>query len=282
MSKFILNAFSDEAGKPLKEQIKALKDNVYHGMEIRGIDNAFVGALTVERAKEIKKEMDDAGLKVWSIGSAIGKIRIQDDFEAHMDLYKHSLELAAIFDAKAFRLFSFFMPKEEDPYQYENQVIEQMARFCEVGKDYNITLCHENEKGIFGDVADRCLKIHKALPELKGVFDPANFVQCQQDTLEAWEMLHPYIEYMHMKDALMDGTVVPVGYGAGNVGTLIKKYYAGGGRVLTLEPHLRVFAGMQELEKDFEEKNIGSMSYPSARAAFDAAVSALNKLIEEV
>ena len=56
-----------------------------------------------------------------------------------------------------------------------------------------------------------------------------------------------------------------------------------GGRDLTLEPHLRVFDGLKELEKDFNEKEIdGMIVYPTARAAFDAAVKALNGLIEEV
>lgn len=284
MSKFNLHAFADEAGQDLNAQIAALCDNGYEGMEIRKIEGKNVTTLTKEQAKEIDKRMKDAGLCVWSIGSPIGKVSLDADFEAHMDLYKHTLELSAIFGAKAFRLFSFFMPKEETDFsKYENEVISRMGRFVEEAKQYNIKICHENEKGIYGDIATRCLAIHKVIPELGGIFDPANFVQCKQDTLEAWDMLNPYVSYMHIKDANELGTVVPAGKGIGHVGEILKKFYAMGGRDLTLEPHLKVFDGLKELEKDFDEKEIGgSVIYPTSRAAFDAAVAALNDLIQEV
>ena len=92
-----------------------------------------------------------------------------------------------------------------------------MGRFVDVAKSYDIKICHENEKGIYGDNATRCLDIHKAIPELGGIFDPANFVQCKQDTLEAWEMLKSYVKYLHIKDANELGKVVPAGEGIGNV-----------------------------------------------------------------
>ena len=52
---------------------------------------------------------------------------------------------------------------------------------------------------------ERCLEIHKALPEMKAIFDPANYIQCGVNTLAAWEMIKPYVKYMHIKDALADG-----------------------------------------------------------------------------
>lgn len=48
----------------------------------------------------------------------------------------------------------------------------------------------------------------------KAIFDFANFVQVGQDALEAYELLKPYISYVHIKDALFeDGSVVPAGMG---------------------------------------------------------------------
>ena len=284
MNKFHLHAFSDEAGQNLDEQIAALRDNGYAGMEIRKVEGQNVSALTIEQAKEIDKRMKDAGLCVWSIGSPIGKIHLDSDFEKHIDLYKHTLEVSAVFGAKAFRLFSFYMPKgAEDFSPYKNEVVERMGRFVDVAKDYDIKICHENEKGIYGDIASRCLDIHKALPELGGIFDPANFVQCEQDTLKAWEMLQPYVSYLHIKDANESGKVVPAGEGIANIGAILKKYYEMGGRDLTLEPHLKVFDGFKELEQEGDQSIIdGCVAYPTARVAFDAAVVALNSLIKEV
>lgn len=107
-------------------------------------------------------------------------------------------------------------------------------------------VCHENEKGIYGDIAARCLQLHRALPKLKGIFDPANFVQCGQDTKEAWQLLEPYIYYFHLKDALPNGQVVPAGCGAGNLPWLIRQYRnkANASGIMTLEPHLKIFGGL--------------------------------------
>ena len=136
-------------------------------------------------------------------------------------------------------------------------------------------MCHENEKGIYGDIATRCEEIHKNVPELKAIFDPANFIQSGQNTTEAWEKLSPYVEYMHIKDALENGHVVPAGKGIGNLPYLLSKYK---GEVLTLEPHLSVFSGFEKLEGN-QKTQMDEYSYPSSRAAFDAAVNALKELL---
>ena len=169
-------AFADEASKQIDGQICAMKRNGLQGLEIRGVDGVNVSEITLEKAREVRSKLDDHGLITWSIGSPIGKIKITDDFEAHLDTYRHTLEIADILGAKNIRLFSFYMPKGEDPALYRNAVMDRMGRFLEVGKDSGIALCHENEKGIYGDVAPRCLDLHQTLPELQGIFDPANFV----------------------------------------------------------------------------------------------------------
>ena len=75
---------------------------------------------------------------------------------------------------------------------------------------HNVLCCHENES-IYGDTAERCLDLYQHFEgRLAGVFDPANFIQCGVHPLEAYEMLEPYILYMHVKDAKMaDGSVTP-------------------------------------------------------------------------
>lgn len=177
-------------------------------------------------------------------------------------------------------LMAPFMPKGEDPAPYKNLVLERMGVFAQTAKAAGIQACHENEKGIYGDVASRCLEIHQAVPELKAVFDPANFVQCGQDTLEAWDMLAPYVEYMHIKDALPDGRVVPPGMGAGNVAAIIAKYAAQGGRVLSLEPHLTKFVGLSSLEAEGDESVVGDMKFATNEEAFDYAVNNLKRIVE--
>lgn len=273
--KFTLAAFADEAGGKMTEQITAMKANSIEYLEIRGVDGKNIAELTLEEAKQVRRQLDDSGIAVWSLGSPYGKIGITEEFQPHLDSFRHGLELAEILGAKHIRMFSFYVPSGKAT-EYKDEVMNRLGQFCLAAKNSDIVLCHENEKGIYGDIASRCEEIHKAFPEIKAVFDPANFIQCGQDTKEAWERLSPYMEYMHMKDALSDGAVVPAGKGIGNIPYLLEQYR---GNILTVEPHLSVFEGFEKLESGKKTK-IEQYCYPSSRAAFDAAVAAVKELLK--
>jgi len=281
MEKIRIFAFADEAANDLKGQIAAMHRNGLQGLEIRNVEGKNVSDLTGAEAKEIKKQLDAAGLITWCIGSPIGKIHItKDDFAAHLDRFKNTIEVAHILGAENIRLFSFFMPQGEDPAIYRDEVIDRMRKFVEVAAGSGVTLCHENEKGIYGAVASRCLDIHENVPELRAVFDPANFIQCGQETLSAWEMLAPYVKYMHIKDALESGAVVPAGKGAGNLPAIVSKFIAGGGKEFTIEPHLKVFDGLAALEREGEKSVVGeTFAYESKAAAFDTACTVFKALL---
>ncbi|MBP3351669.1 MAG: sugar phosphate isomerase/epimerase [Lachnospiraceae bacterium] len=272
--KFTLAAFADEADSSISGQIKAMTKNNIRYLEIRGVDGENISDISVTKAKEVRKQLEDSDISVWSLGSPYGKIGINEDFAPHLDKFKHGLELADTLGAKHIRMFSFYVPTGGEA-RYRDEVMNRLAQFIQAAKGSGITLCHENEKGIYGDIASRCEEIHKTFPQLKAVFDPANFIQCGQDTVEAWNMLHPYVTYMHIKDALADGSVVPAGKGIGNLPYLLSQYK---GSVLTLEPHLSVFAGFENLETQ-EKTKMGEYCYPSSTAAFDVAVEALKELI---
>lgn len=272
-------AFADEASPVLSGQIDAMQRNGLNGLEIRNTDGINVADLTPEQAQEIREQMDKAGLTVWSIGSPIGKIQITDDFAPHLEKMKYTLKIAQILGAKNMRIFSFYIPEGERPENYTQEVIYRLQKFVEAAEGSGITLCHENEKDIYGDVASRCLEIHKSIPQLKGILDPANFIQCGQDPLEAWNLLHPYIHYLHIKDALADGSVVPAGKGVGKLPAILAAYVVKGGTAVTVEPHLSVFEGLKDLERSGNVGNIGRYTYASNDEAFDAACDALKELL---
>ena len=188
-----LCGFADEADANRSGQIKALTENAIPYLEIRGVDGTNIADLSREDALRFKSELDAAGIKVWSIGSPAGKTRISGDFEKDMATFKHLLDMAEIFEAKRIRLFSFYGTDGKD--EYFEEVSRRLNVFCDLCDERGVIPCHENEKGIYGENAPRCLAIHRAVPRLKAVFDPANFVQCGQDVMEAWEMLSPYEEY---------------------------------------------------------------------------------------
>jgi len=274
-------AFADEASAHLDGQIAAMLRNDLQGLEVRGVDGQSVSEISLQKAREVRARLADSGLETWSVGSPIGKIDIvKDNFAAHMDALRHTLDVARELGAGNMRMFSFYIPKGEAPATYRDEVMERLARMVEAAKGSGVKLCHENEKGIYGDNAARCAEILDCVPELDGVFDPANFVQCGQDTAEAWAMLKGRTRYLHIKDALADGSVVPAGKGVGHVAQIVADYVKNGGEAMTLEPHLVVFSGLDALERDGRRR--GTLCYPSSDAAFDAAAKALREVLEGV
>ncbi|MBO5351746.1 MAG: sugar phosphate isomerase/epimerase [Lachnospiraceae bacterium] len=274
-------AFADEASADMDRQIAAMKRNHLQGLEIRNVDGTNISDISKEKAVEVHRKLQEAGLTVWSIGSPIGKISMEEEFGGHLEKFKHTLEIADILECKNIRLFSFFIPSGKDPGLYQEPVMERLKQMVEAARGSGIDLCHENEKDIYGDIAVRCLQIHKEIPELKGIFDPANFIQCGQDTLEAWRMLKPYIKYLHIKDALADGMVVPAGAGIGSVKEILQSFRAQGGTQVTVEPHLTIFEGLRELEGKNRQSRIEAFRYPDADTAFDTACEALKNLLRE-
>ena len=277
MEKFRLCAFADEADKMISGQIAALKGNSMNLIELRGIDGKNVADLTADEARELKKRLDSEGIAVWSIGSPIGKVDITSPAQDELDRFKRVLETANICGAGNIRMFSFY--KTDSSTACFDEICRRLDDMVSAAKGSGVDLCHENEKGIFGDTAERCFKLHSALPALRGVFDPANFVQCGQETLSAWQMLKPYVDYLHIKDSTIEGKVVPAGYGDGNIPAIVKDYGLAGGKVMTLEPHLTSFVGLKDLEQEGDESDVGGIAFASPEAAFDFAVKTLKDLV---
>ncbi len=276
---FNIAAFADESDNNFSGQLDALTRNSLDALEMRNLDGKNVVALTLDEARDYRSRLEASGLSVWSLGSPLGKIKITDDFAPHLDSFKAGMEVGRVLGAECLRMFSFYMPDGCDPADYKNEVIDRLGAFAEIAKDYSITLCHENEKGIYGDIPERCIDIHKALPTLKSVFDPANFVQCAVNTLKAWEIMEPYVKYVHIKDSKTDGAIVPAGEGDGNIKTILELYRAAGGKVITLEPHLFEFDGLAALEQEGQESEVGGCNFKTAEEAFDHAVVALKNII---
>ncbi|WP_125604930.1 sugar phosphate isomerase/epimerase family protein [Lapidilactobacillus bayanensis] len=278
---FTISAFADEISPDLMTQIKSLKANGISHIELRGIDGKNVSDFTVEEANNYQQIISANDMSISSIGSPIGKIGINDDFSDHLDKFKHVLKIARIFKAPYVRMFSFFIPKGEDPDQYTDEVINRWQQFLEVAKDYpEITLLHENEKEIYGDTPERCLKLLQALDseQVKTAFDPANFVQCEVETYPyAYNLLKDKIVYMHIKDAkYADHEVYPAGLGDGQVALILQQLvetnYSG---FLSIEPHLSNFVGFEKLEKQHE---ITKKSTDGERL-FDIAANSLKQIL---
>ena len=248
MSKFVLSAFGDEIDPDLNVQMDTLEANGVRFIEMRAVDGKNITKHLIPEVKVIKKRLEERSFAVSSLGSPIGKVDISLPFAEHLDLFKYTLEIAVILDTKYMRMFSFQVP-QDNPASYRNQVMERLGEMVTVSKGSGITLLHENEKHIYGDNIERCLDILQNVPEIRAVFDPANFMQCQVDSLKAFTSLEKYVDYMHIKDFSREiGMVVPAGKGDGQLPEILRRLEKGGFEgFLSLEPHLKRLAGMDNL-----------------------------------
>jgi len=279
MTTFHLSAFADEADASLAKQIAALSANNIARIELRGVNGKSVAALTDAEAREARVMLDDGGIAVWAMGSPFGKYPIDEPIEPHLDAFKRGIELCGLLGSSRVRMFSFFMKKGEDAALRRAQVIDYLSRMLDLADEAGITLCHENEKGIYGDVTERCVDLMEAFGgRFAFAFDPANFLQCGVRPKEAFPPLDQYTHYMHVKDASLEtGAVVPSGKGDGEIGWLISQLAGRGGEfTLSVEPHLHVFDGLSGLQS---ESLTHVYTYPDKRTAFDAAVDALKAVL---
>lgn len=278
---FTISGFSDEIDSNVVKQFEHLNKLGISYFEPRGIDGKNIADLDDGEVLALKEKMDQYGIKVSSIGSPIGKISINDPMEPHMEKLARVIKTAKMLDTKYIRVFSFFIPEGEDPANYKEEVLSRMKQMVALAEKEGVVLLHENEKGIYGDIAPRCKDIFGAVKSaaLGCVFDPANFVQCGQTVYpDGFQLLKPYLTYMHIKDAKQDGTVVPSGFGEGGLKKIIselkKMDYQG---FLSLEPHLGSFEGLAALELSDEMLKLEE----SGPDKFTMAYEALKNIIDE-
>lgn len=267
-----ISAFADEISDDLDLQIKTLVENRVGYIELRGVWGKNVLNLSEAELKQVKQRAADAGLGFSAVGSPIGKFPLDGNFNDQIEALKKAIAAARIIEAPYIRMFSFFIPPQQNPADHRTQVLDWLGRLIQETEPTGIVLAHENEKGIYGDTGDRCLDLYTSLrsPAFTAVFDFANFVQCgQRPYQDCWTKLKNYVRYFHIKDAqLSSGSVVPAGMGDGDVEIILREALANGFQeFLTLEPHLSL-----------AEASYGKTS----PELFHTAVSSLNHILSNI
>jgi sugar phosphate isomerase/epimerase len=239
-----LSAFADEISPDPAEQVRVLAAQGIRHIEFRSILGTNVLDLSKEQHAAFKALLDDNGFGLSAIGSPIGKIQITDPFEPHLDRFALALDLADFYGTPNIRVFSYYMPKGEDPGTYREEVMRRMLAKAEIAASRGIRLVLENEKGIYGDTAARVLEILESVEStgLGHAFDPANYLEVGQEIDEAWGLLKSRVVHFHVKD--YDRKLeknVPAGRGEGQIPRLIDEAVGWGyDGFCVLEPHLVV------------------------------------------
>ena len=246
-----LSAFADEISADLDEQIAVLRSENIHFIDLRGVWDTNVLDLSDQQVTEIKQKLDAHGIGVAAIASPIGKIPVDAHFDEHLRRFERATELAQFFHTPFIRIFSFYPPVAKgdgkdhvDPANWRNEVRWRLLELTRRAANANLILLHENEKEIYGDSIARCTDLLQSIndPHFQAILDPANFIQCEQTPYpDAYQELRPWLRYIHVKDALADGTVVAAGEGLARWPEILQQLHADGYEgFFSLEPHLAI------------------------------------------
>jgi 3-dehydroshikimate dehydratase len=242
---FTLSAFADEIDPSPEKQIEVLQACGIRHIEFRSIHKTNVLALTDLQVNEFKALLDRHGFKLSAIGSPIGKVRVDEPFEPHLQRFQRAIDLAKLFGTPNIRVFSYYPAEgatEADWAKWRNEVLARMSEKTRRAEKAGVRLLHENEHRIYGDSPERITDLFTQVksPALRAAYDPANFVFCGYDPLEGWQASKPYTAHFHIKDWIHGephGRLAGEGHGRipDVMADAVAMNYDG---FATLEPHL--------------------------------------------
>jgi len=243
MAKFTISGFTDEISGNLDEQIKTMHELGQNYFCPRGVNGINISKYSSKKfEKNVLPILNKENIHISSIGSPIGKLFIYDEisFLIQLKKLKELVKIAKMTNCQYIRMFSFYYGNA-NPDKVFPIVVRKIKAFLKVVKGTGVKLLHENEKLIYGDVPSRVLKLYEEIndPDFVLCFDASNYIQCDVDVKEAFDLLKDKTVYYHIKDCYKYKIEVPVGLGLGNYNyilkTLIDNNFEG---FLTLEPHL--------------------------------------------
>lgn len=281
MEKWILSAFADEYCSDLRGQVEALQSFGIGHIELRFLDGKNVSQLTAQEATESCRVLEDGGIRVSALGSPVGKFRLEENFDTHLELVRRVYENANILKTDKIRMFSFYPRPGETREQCRQEVLDKLNILVELADSFGLKLCHENEAGLYGESPEQCLELMEAFGgRLKTVFDMGNYTLGGYEPWpHGYELLKDYIAYFHIKDALAAGAIVPAGLGEAKIREILHAHsdYTGRPVLLSLEPHLQTFDGLNKLVNAVGFEN--PYQFPNQQAAFAEAVRCTTALL---
>lgn len=212
---------------------------------------------TSSQLREIKKQLDDAGLKLSVLDTAVYKIPLpgtqpvgqssadlhppQGEYARQMDDLKRGADAAHALGTDRVRIFTFM--RVADPSSIFDRILENLHKALVVAHQQNVTLVIENEFDCNIGTGTETAKLFNAIADwrLMHNWDPGNCYEAgEQPFPKAWNQLdHSRIIHMHLKDAAGKAWK-PIGSGeidfVGQFRALKDMNYSG---TLSLETHYK-------------------------------------------
>ena len=176
-----ISAFGDEIAVDFEEQLQVLNDLAIPLIDVRAAWGVNCSQFTAKHEARINALCERYGIAVACMGSPIGKSPISDPIEIESERLKQIGATANSLGTRNIRLFSFYPEGEHDDAAMQ-QSIDRLGTLTDIAAENDLLLLLENEKGVVGDLPERCLQIMQAIdsPHFRFIWDPANFVQMRR------------------------------------------------------------------------------------------------------
>jgi len=218
----LLSGFGDESaqskGAELQFAAFAAMGLQYYSLRFTDVGEGVKNVLQLTPS-EIAKVLEWQrvyGLRVATIGSPIGKVKLLDIDDGTSNRYvpfasyleqevQCACDRAHAFDTRLVRGFSFYHPRGTDPRAHLPQAVDQLGRIADRCAREGILFGLEVEANLIGQDGHILAEIHRQLshPSLVLVFDAANLL-CQglstEEVFAEYQAMKPGIGWIHVKD----------------------------------------------------------------------------------
>lgn len=174
---------------------------------------------TPKELKELKRQLDDSGVRLSVLDTAIYKITLpgttpvgqspayvdpqEEKFDKQMEDLKRAADAAHALGTQRIRIFTF--RRVANPAAIFDRILEQLQRTITVARQQDIILLVENEYDCNIGTGAETSKLFKAVADrrLMHNWDPCNaYVMGEQPFPKVWDQLdHSRISHIHLKDA---------------------------------------------------------------------------------
>ena len=226
-------------------------------VKLRGKSRYLYKAATTDELKQIKKQLDDAGIMLSVLDTGVYKIALpgttplgenaadlnpeKGEYKGQLDDLKRAGDAAHSLGTNKVRIFTF--KRVADPNAIFDRIVDDLHKAIAIAKQQDLTLLIENEFDCNIGTGTESARLFKAIPDrhLMHNWDPGNcFEAGEQPFPKAWDQLdHSRIAHMHLKDA-RGKKWMPIGSGdidfVGQFEALKQIKYDG---TMSLETHYR-------------------------------------------
>ncbi len=191
--------------RPVEEAISLLAEIGYDGIELQGKAPHLPMDTTAERAREIRKRIEDAGLVIPVLATYTGGYSTKSDAECReqIDALQRFMEIGDALGCKMIRHASGGpSPKVAEPQHWERSA-EWMRKAADIAAGGGFRLVMEIHFGALAEDADSSLKLLKMVdrPNVGVIHDAGNMYIARADFgPESVHKLGKHIFHVHVKD----------------------------------------------------------------------------------